>query len=86
MGIPGVGKETAIALARQFGTIERLASAAAEDLIQVEGIGAKLAESIGLYFSDAGTRRLLEDLKTLGVESPEIETTTENFDQNHPLF
>jgi DNA excision repair protein ERCC-4 len=45
-GLPGVGKKRAEALLNHFGGIEAVMSASEEDLAEVNGIGAPIAEKI----------------------------------------
>ena len=47
-----VGKETAELLAEEAGDIETLSKIKKEDLIEIEGIGEKVADSIEEYFQD----------------------------------
>lgn len=44
--LPLIGPKVARALLEHFGSIERLVSAGAEELVEVEGVGAKRAEEI----------------------------------------
>lgn len=61
-GIDGVGEETAIDLAKQFGSIEKLRGACLEELRGVYGIGEVTAESVFEWFYDASNRKLLDEL------------------------
>src|SRR4029450_104462 len=45
----------------------RLRGAAQEALMEVEGIGPHRAEAIVEWFSDADNRRLVEELRSLGL-------------------
>src|SRR5436190_14776451 len=67
LNIPDVGWVTAQNLARHFGSVDRLFDAALEDVVQVEGIGPDRAESIVEWFSDDDNRRLVEELRALGL-------------------
>jgi DNA ligase (NAD+) len=67
LNIPDVGWVTAQNLARHFGSVERLAVASQEDIQDVEGIGPERAEAIAEWFSDKDNRRLVEELKGLGL-------------------
>ena len=63
LGIPQVGEATAVLLAGEFGTIERLRSATEEELLRVEGVGPSMAREIRHFFDGPGgelTDRLLE--------------------------
>lgn len=85
LGIPGIGKETAMSLADNFGSVEKLVQADIDALQMIDGIGAKLAESITRYFVDENTRKLLADLKQLGFE-PQTQVASETLDTNHPFY
>jgi len=63
LGISHVGQETALVLARAFGSMEALSAASLDALKTVEGIGGIVAESITVFFADDENQRLLEDLK-----------------------
>jgi DNA ligase (NAD+) len=67
LNIPDVGWVTAQAIARHFGSVDRLMDAAQEDVMEVEGIGPERAEAIVEWFSDADNRRLVEELRSLGL-------------------
>jgi DNA ligase (NAD+) len=67
LNIPQVGWVTAQNLARHFGSVERLADASQEDIQEVEGIGPDRAEAIADWFSDEENRRLVEELRALGL-------------------
>jgi len=68
LNIPQVGWVTARNLAAHFGSIDRLASATQEDIQEVEGIGPDRAEAIAEWFSDKENRRLVEELRQLGLQ------------------
>ena len=75
LGIPGVGKETAITLANVFGNLDNLTTANVETLQQVDGIGTKLAESITVYFADPNTQKLLAGLNERYVIPQAVDTS-----------
>lgn len=76
LGIPQVGHETAQLLASVFGSLDRLADAAEEQLNDLEGIGPSVTASIRGYFADAGNRALVDDLLELGIgRAPHTEAT-----------
>lgn len=76
LGIRHVGAQTAVTLARKFGKLENLKNATEEDLLEISDIGEVVAESILAWFSDEDNLKLLDDLKTYGVE-PAEETNQE---------
>ncbi len=67
LNIPDVGWVTAQNLARHFESVDRLLSAAQEDILEVEGIGPERAEAIAEWFSDEPNRALVEELRSLGL-------------------
>jgi DNA ligase (NAD+) len=68
LNIPQVGWVTARNLAAHFGSIDRLADATQEDIQEVEGIGPDRAEAIAEWFSDEENRRLVTELRALGLQ------------------
>ncbi|MFO0973986.1 MAG: NAD-dependent DNA ligase LigA [Phycisphaerae bacterium] len=75
LNIRHVGKTTAEDLARHFGTMEAIASADADALQAVDGIGPEVARSVsGFFASDAG-RKTWRDLADAGVnmEQPRVQ-------------
>ncbi|PIR97346.1 MAG: NAD-dependent DNA ligase LigA [Candidatus Doudnabacteria bacterium CG10_big_fil_rev_8_21_14_0_10_41_10] len=67
LGILHVGEETAIDLAKHFGSLEKLQRASYEDLDHIENIGPAVAKSIYEYFSDKQNQKYIEDLLKAGV-------------------
>src|SRR6478736_7503429 len=67
LNIPDVGWVTAQSLARHFGSVDRLAAATPEEIVEVEGIGPERAEAIVEWFSDDENRALVEELRQLGL-------------------
>jgi DNA ligase (NAD+) len=67
LGIRHVGEHVARLLARGFGALEAVASADAEALQRVPGIGPEVAESVTQFFSAPGNRALIAALEAGGV-------------------
>jgi DNA ligase (NAD+) len=72
LGVRHVGERTAGILAREFGSLEKLAKAPVEELDAVHEIGLTMAESIHDWFADPGNAHLCERLREAGVRT-EIE-------------
>ena len=68
LGIRNIGLKAAKLLCENFVTIDDIMNAKAEDFAAIEGFGSVMAESLENYFSLEGTRELIEQLKTLGLE------------------
>ena len=69
LGIRHVGMETAELLAKEFLSLDAMASASEEDLTRVPGIGPVVAESIVEYFQYEENRDIVRRLKEAGVTS-----------------
>jgi len=67
LNIPDVGWVTAQNLARHFGSVDRLAGASQEEIMECEGIGPERAEAIAEWFADEDNRRLVDELRELGL-------------------
>ncbi len=71
IGIPFVGERTAQLLAQHFGSMEKIAEASAEELMEVTEIGPKIAEGVREFFSEPANRKLVERLRAAGVNMKE---------------
>lgn len=71
IGIRFVGEITAKTLAKYFGNIDGIISATKEELLQVEEVGEKLADSVMAYFKEPSNLLLISDLKRLGINLEE---------------
>ncbi|MFO7615018.1 MAG: helix-hairpin-helix domain-containing protein, partial [Bacteroidales bacterium] len=67
LGIRYVGETVAKKLAAEFGDIDKLKEATFEELISVDEIGDKIAESVRNYFSDPDNVALIEKLRQHGI-------------------
>ncbi len=68
LGIRHVGAQTASTLAQAFGSIEKLQIATEEELQKLPDVGQIVTESILAWFADEDNLKLLDELKTLGVQ------------------
>jgi DNA ligase (NAD+) len=68
IGIRFVGETVAKKLARAFGSMERLESATFEELVAVDEIGEKIAQSILRFFANEQCRTLVARLKEAGLQ------------------
>ncbi len=67
LGIPQVGAASAKDLARRFRSLDALATASLNDLVQIEGFGEKTAEAVRTWFNQPVNRALVEELHSAGV-------------------
>ncbi len=70
LGIRFVGERTAGLLATQFGSVDALMAATAEQLEAVNEVGPRVAEAIVEFFSLEKNRALIADLQALGFTMP----------------
>lgn len=68
LGIRFVGETTARLLARHFKTIDALAAASLQDLLEVEGVGEVIAKSVMTYFGNPVTMQIVERLRGYGLQ------------------
>lgn len=68
LGIRFVGEQMAKTLARAFKSMDALAAASLDDLLQVGGVGQAIAESVIRWFQDADNVFLLERLRAHGLQ------------------
>ncbi len=71
IGMPFVGERTAQLLAEHFCSMDKLASASAEQLMEVGEVGPKVAEGVLEFFAESANRKLIEHLKAVGVNMRE---------------
>ena len=71
LGIRFVGDSTAALLADRFRGVDALAAATAEELEEVDEIGARIAESVRAFFASEQNRKLLERLRDEGLRMEE---------------
>ena len=67
LGIRFVGEVTAKKLARHFATVDRLANASKEELMEVEDVGDRVADSIIQYFNDTENLEMVMRLRAAGL-------------------
>ncbi|MBR0460387.1 NAD-dependent DNA ligase LigA [Candidatus Saccharibacteria bacterium] len=76
LGIRHVGAQTATALANHFQSIDNLAEATKDQLLNIPDIGEVVAESILAYFADEDNLQILQELKNLGMKPHYQDTST----------
>lgn len=68
LGIRFVGETSARLIARKFTSIEMLKSATIEQLMQVDGVGEVIAQSIKAYFLNEKNVEIVSQLEAMGVQ------------------
>lgn len=67
LGIRHVGAKAAKTLAIEFETMDKLAQASQDEIVSINEIGEKMADSIVTFFSMPEVKELIEELKSYGV-------------------
>ena len=67
LGMRFVGERTGQLLAEHFSSLEELAEASEEKLVEVNEVGPKVAAAIAEFFSEPANRQLIKKLSKLGV-------------------
>lgn len=78
LGIRHVGPSAARRLADAFGSVDAIASASADELAAVPGVGRVIAEAVHEDLARPSTRAVIEKLRTAGVrlaEAPRVAPT-----------
>jgi DNA ligase (NAD+) len=71
LGIRHVGRNSAVLLARRFGTLDALAAADEAAIGSVPGIGPTIAHAVAEFFAEPRSRQLLGRLVAAGVATSE---------------
>ncbi len=71
LSIPHVGETVARELARQFGSLDDLAAASADDITKIRGFGQVVAGHVTEFFALPEIREVLRKLKAAGVDPRE---------------
>lgn len=78
LGIRYVGETVAKKLAKHYKTIDALSQASVMDLILVDEIGERIAQSVIEFFENKENRTIIERLKSFGVQFEIIEKFNPN--------
>ena len=71
LGIPFVGGEVAAVLARHLGTMDAIRNASHDDLVVINTIGPKIADSVHDYFRQDSNGAVVDKLQRAGVNMTE---------------
>ncbi|MBQ4129444.1 MAG: NAD-dependent DNA ligase LigA [Ruminococcus sp.] len=78
LGIRHIGQKAAKLLCEHFLSIDAIFDASVEDISKIEGFGDIMAQSVYDYFSLPQTRKLIDNLKSLGVVMAPLKEKTKN--------
>ncbi|OAL10194.1 DNA ligase (NAD(+)) LigA [Candidatus Mycoplasma haematobovis] len=79
LGIEFIGEEVAYLLFQSFNNIDTLLSSTKEELMKVDGVGEKCAESLVSWAKDESNMALIEELKGFGLFKATTKVIEENF-------
>jgi DNA ligase (NAD+) len=68
LGIRYVGETTAKKIALTFRSLDAIRNASLDELLQVDEVGERIAQSVNQYFSDSNNIAIIERLKTAGLK------------------
>jgi DNA ligase (NAD+) len=77
LGIREVGEVTARSLARHFGTLERIALASEEELVEVSDVGPVVAGHVHAFFQEAHNTEIIGSLAQAGLQWKAVEENQE---------
>jgi DNA ligase (NAD+) len=67
LGIRNIGENTAQLLARHFKNLDNLIAAGESELLEINGVGETLVNSLKTYFADGENLKMIERLKAHGL-------------------
>ena len=73
LGIRDVGEATALGLAQHFLTLEALAAATPQQILEVPDVGPVVAGHVALFFASAAHAAVIARLRKLGVSWPALQ-------------
>ena len=81
IGIRGIGQKAAQLLCAEFGSLDAIEAATVDEIAQIEGYGAVMAESLYTALHDSSVSVLLDELKAAGLTMPyeKLQAATDTF-------
>ena len=67
LGIRNIGENTAQLLAKHFGNLEKLQAATGEELLEINGVGETLVQSLQEFFSQPENLEIIAQMKAQGL-------------------
>jgi len=74
LGMRFVGERTGQLLANHFGSLDKLAKATEEELVEAEEVGPRVAEAIQEFFQEKRNREVVEKLRKAGLQFEQKQT------------
>jgi DNA ligase (NAD+) len=74
LGVRHLGPSAAELLAKNFGHMDRIVEASADEIGEIDGVGPKIASVVAEYFQTDGAKVLIEKFRAAGLnlEGPEV--------------
>ena len=85
LGIRHIGQKAAKILADKFRTLDNIANANIEDISSIDGFGDIMAESVYKYFQLEESKKLVEEIKSLGINTENL-SEPKSIDESNPFF
>jgi DNA ligase (NAD+) len=76
LGIKHLGPAASESLSFAFGNLDAIASANADDLASIDGVGGVIAASITKWFQQPANKKIIEKMRIAGVDFGNVERTT----------
>ena len=76
LGVKHLGPAASESLSFAFGSLDGIAAASDDELASVDGVGGVIANSITSWFAQPANRRLIDKLRTAGVDFGNVERTS----------
>lgn len=77
LGIRHVGAKAGKLLSDHFGDVDKIMDASVEDILEIDGFGEIMAESVLDFFRNVKTRNLINNLKNAGVNMKSLSVITD---------
>lgn len=77
LGIRHVGAKAGKLLSDHFGDVDKIMDASVEDILEIDGYGEIMAESVFDFFRNDKTRNLINNLKNAGVNMKSLSVITD---------
>ena len=85
LGIRHIGQKAAKLLADKFRTLDNIANATIEEISSIDGFGEIMAESVYQYFQLDESKKLVEEIKLLGINTENL-SAPKSVDESSPFF
>lgn len=76
-GIRHIGEKASKQVAEHFKTMDAVMNASVEDVLEIEGFGSIMAESLVEFFSRESSRKMVEEFQSLGLNMNSLSQPTD---------